>query len=272
MVTNPRAVAQVLLGREDLVQQIHHTVHQPERIDHEEIAPLPDFCVCGRCRELPEMLSVSDNYFGWYVRWNYYWWSLHIAGWYYWPWAPSCAAVLRDDTLHHSNGSPCVLRAALNRTAEHVFNFDAQHQPNNYRRTAYQQFVYYAYGWLGAKERRALPACACWAIRDAYPSPNGVYRGFRFARWLSPSLQTHTFAIINYLPSIYRNCCNYIPNSINDELHCLLYFFLSQPHVLVVFISILFTMLNCIVMIFLFCNTYLVSFTIHILSYLISFV
>lgn len=77
--------------------------------------------------------------------------------------------------------SPCVLRAAMNRRAEHMYHFDPQHNQDNYRYVSYQQYVYYAYGWLGAKERRALPACACWAIRDAFPSTTGVYRGFRFA-------------------------------------------------------------------------------------------
>ena len=90
--------------------------------------------------------------------------------------------ITRTEVFTQTCMSPCVLRAALNRTAEHVFNFNPQHQPDNYRHVAYQQYVYYAYGWLGPKERRALPACACWAIRDAYPSANGVYRGFRFAR------------------------------------------------------------------------------------------
>ena len=52
-----------------------------------------------------------------------------------------------------------------------------------------KQQVRLALSWqeyrLGPKERRALPACACWAIWEAYPSANGVYRGFRFSRWPS---------------------------------------------------------------------------------------
>ena len=49
----------MLLGHQDLVRQIHTMVVQDsQQLQLDNAVQQPDFCVCGYCRELPEMLSV----------------------------------------------------------------------------------------------------------------------------------------------------------------------------------------------------------------------
>lgn len=169
MVTNPLAVANALTSRLDVVAEVRDRVAAADPPVPEPVIPptTPDFCVCGRCRDLPELRGddVTEN-----ERRA----ALVCCG------RQPC--LTQTEVFRTTCLTPCVLRAALNRRAEHMFNFNAQHGPDSYRHLAYQQYIHYAYGWLGAKERKPVPACACWAIRDCYPSANGVYRGFRFAR------------------------------------------------------------------------------------------
>lgn len=55
------------------------------------------------------------------------------------------------------------------------FNFSME----SFRKAAYRQFALWKYGKLGRGNRRVLPACAVRMIRQAYPSPDGRYMGFR---------------------------------------------------------------------------------------------
>ena len=55
------------------------------------------------------------------------------------------------------------------------FNFPVE----SFRKAAYRQFAVWKYGKLGRGNRRVLPACAVRMIRQAYPSPDGRYMGFR---------------------------------------------------------------------------------------------
>ena len=49
------------------------------------------------------------------------------------------------------------------------------------RNTAYRQYILWYYGKLGYKNRRRIPSCIKWAIRQRYPEPDGNYTGYKEA-------------------------------------------------------------------------------------------
>eukprot|EP00795_Rhopilema_esculentum_P015960 gene15960-7292_t len=50
---------------------------------------------------------------------------------------------------------------------------------DSFRKAAYRQFTLWKYGRLGRDNRRILPSCVVKIIREAYPSPDGQYMGFK---------------------------------------------------------------------------------------------
>ena len=71
-----------------------------------------------------------------------------------------------------------VLSVAIEARSD-VFADDPEYTPASYRKAAYRQFVLWQHGHLGRSNRRVVPSCIVWCIRNKYPAPDGVYLGFR---------------------------------------------------------------------------------------------
>jgi hypothetical protein len=49
---------------------------------------------------------------------------------------------------------------------------------SSYRLAAYKQYVWWIYGWLGKGQRKVIPSCVIWAIRERLAESDGVYVPF----------------------------------------------------------------------------------------------
>ncbi|XP_068122633.1 P2X purinoceptor 7-like isoform X2 [Hyperolius riggenbachi] len=48
------------------------------------------------------------------------------------------------------------------------------------RQTAYRAFTVWLYGYLGKRRKRAIPSCVVKRIRETFPDPEHLYKGFIF--------------------------------------------------------------------------------------------
>ena len=117
----------------------------------------PDWCKCGLCRIMP---TQAEN---------------------------KCCCIRNMPCI---STTPLFQQLVLDgnvldiamRYREDVLVLDHPRNNENLRHTAYRQYVLWQHGRLGQGNRRVVPSCCVLAIRVRYPSPNGIYTGFRPAR------------------------------------------------------------------------------------------
>ena len=112
----------------------------------------PDWCICGKCREMPTpqenvccrkrpCVSTSDSF---------------------------AQLVLQRD----------VLSIAIVHRADHYVT-EPEYTPASYRKAAYRQWTMWQVEYMGRSNRRVIPSCVVWAIRDKYPAPDNNYLSIR---------------------------------------------------------------------------------------------
>ncbi|XP_076116808.1 P2X purinoceptor 7-like [Mytilus galloprovincialis] len=114
----------------------------------------PSWCRCSHCREMPtEGERVCCN-------------QIPL----------NCISRLQDFDLVVLDQ---VVLAVAQRYRQDVFGVgDDEDYNRGKRHTAYRQFTLWHHWYLGAGNRRVIPSCCVWRIRDKYPDPFGQYRGF----------------------------------------------------------------------------------------------
>lgn len=116
-------------------------------------APLPSFCVCGFCREMPtdkERRCCKER--------------RHCR---------SQTGSFRNICLDSDNISTVI------RSIADTYVFIPVYDNREMRHAAYRQYVMWQHGHLGKGHRVVIPSCCVWEIRKHYPSPNGQYTGFK---------------------------------------------------------------------------------------------
>ena len=118
---------------------------------------VPDWCNCQNCRPMP---TQDEN--------------------------KCCTRAERPCITTNPLFTQLVLDANVLDIAMHyredVLVLEHPRNNENFWHTAYRQYVLWQHGRLGQGNRRVIPSCCVLAIRYQYPSPNGIYTGFRPAR------------------------------------------------------------------------------------------
>ena len=114
--------------------------------------PMPPWCICGLCRPMPT--EVEEK----------------------------CCRRRTCITLHRSFTNVVldreVLTVGIHQRADYRADpIDYGH--NSYRKAAYRDYILWNDGHLGYRNRRVVPSCVTWAIRNQYPDPRGQYMGFK---------------------------------------------------------------------------------------------
>ena len=73
---------------------------------------------------------------------------------------------------------PDILQLCILNRAD-IRNDPFDNSTQQFREAAYRQFILDKYGYLGRGNRKVVPSCVVWKVRSRYPSPTGVYMGFR---------------------------------------------------------------------------------------------
>ena len=123
----------------------------PDR-PRQPVPPVPDWCKCGHCRQMPRAIENL------------------------------CCKKKDCVTLAQRFFKLCldpdILQLYILNRAD-IRNDPADNSTRQLRKAAYRQFILDKYGYLGRGNRKVVPSCVVWKVRSRYPSPTGVYMGFR---------------------------------------------------------------------------------------------
>ena len=123
----------------------------PPEMPHQPAGNVP-WCVCGNCRAMPT--SVENVC------------------------CRQSSCVTSTDLFESTVLDINVLSIAIvNRSDTFVEPVD--YSPSSYRKAAYRQFILWKEGHLGRGNRKVLPSCVVWSVRNRYPAPDGLYLGFK---------------------------------------------------------------------------------------------
>ncbi|XP_052085223.1 P2X purinoceptor 7-like [Mytilus californianus] len=114
----------------------------------------PSWCVCTKCREMPteeEKKCCRQT-------------------------PQNCTSTLPDFDLVVLD--PLVLVIARRYRQDVLAAGEDDDYNKSNRHAAYRQYILWVHGHLGAGNRRVIPSCCVWKIRDKYPDSFGNYRGF----------------------------------------------------------------------------------------------
>ncbi|XP_062568754.1 P2X purinoceptor 7-like [Saccostrea cucullata] len=139
----------------DIVDQVHP---RPAIPPQPSLPGVPSWCTCSRCREMPTLMErVSCGRC-----------------------PEQCTTLLPD--FHVLCLDEAVLALArLYREDVLALPTDEDYNRAN-RHSAYRQYILWSYGKLGSGNRKVIPSCIIWRIRDKYPEASGQYTGFMPAR------------------------------------------------------------------------------------------
>jgi len=112
----------------------------------------PDWCVCGRCRPMPQ--EVENK----------------------------CCKLKKCITLTSRFAKLCLDPDVLELCIRNRADIRNDHEDNStraFRKAAYRQFILARHGHLGKGNRRVCPSCVVLRIRESFPSVTGIYMGYR---------------------------------------------------------------------------------------------
>ena len=116
--------------------------------------PIPQWCKCGQCQTMPQ--DVENK----------------------------CCRRRSCISLTRRFEKLCLDTEYLRLSARNVGEIRNDREDNStraFRKQAYRHFIIDTHGYLGKGNRRVAPSCVVCRIRRQYPSPTGVYMGFKNA-------------------------------------------------------------------------------------------
>lgn len=122
----------------------------PEHHPHSE--PTPDWCKCRRCQPMAQ--AVENRCCG----------------------RVNCVTTKRRFLKLCLDAD--VLELCIRNRAD-IRNDREDNSASSFRKAAYRQYILEKYGRLGRGNRKVAPSCVVLSVRRHYPSPTGIYMGFR---------------------------------------------------------------------------------------------